>query len=42
MILPEKHITVGKPEVRDEYGGAKQYYVYTIEGIDKKGKYLLD
>jgi len=30
-------LTVSGPEVREEYAGAKQYYVYTIQGSDNKG-----
>lgn len=30
-------ITVSDPEVRKEYGGAKQYYLYNLKGQDNKG-----
>jgi hypothetical protein len=32
-------ISVSDPEVKKEYGGAKQYYLYTIKGQDSKGIY---
>lgn len=30
-------IKVSDPEVKKQYGGAKQYYLYSVRGEDAKG-----
>ena len=37
-LLTQIVISVSDPEVKKEYGGAKQYYLYTIKGQDSKGR----